>query len=529
MTIRPPTDLAVIASTGASASAIGPLLEARGLSKAFGATQALADASIDIRAGEVHVLLGENGAGKSTLAKIIAGVHQADSGEIRLGGETIAPKAARDARALGISIIFQDLSLAPHLSAVENLFLGTEAAAHPFQILPRARERQRARAILQDLAIDIPLDAPVANLSIGKKQLLEIAKALLQSPRLLIADEPTSALTEHEKTFLFEMIRQLTAKGTAILYVTHHLREVLEIGSRVSTMRDGRVTGTVPVDDNLDERRLVEMLTGRRADAGLSRSMPAAADAVLEITDIDTADGCRGIDLSVRKGEVVGVYGVVGSGREALARVLVGISPPTGGRMQLAGQAYRPRSPAQAAALGVGYLAMDRKAHGNLPDRSIRENLTLGSIGRQSRFGFIRPRDERDDAGRRLRSQRVRYASMENPITSLSGGNQQKVLFGRALGRQPRVLVMEEPTSGIDVGAKRDIHDSIRALTAEGVSFVLMSSDLSETLTLCDRVYTIYRGRLTDEIDNPSLDDEERILAGVLRDAGGANPELIQP
>jgi ribose transport system ATP-binding protein len=528
MTISHPTEPAAIAPTGAPAVAIKPLLEVRGVSKAFGATQALDNASIDIRAGEVHVLLGENGAGKSTLAKIIAGVHQADSGEIRIGGDAIAPKAARDARALGISIIFQDLSLAPHLTAVENLFLGTEAAGHPFQILPRARERQRARAVLQDLAIDIPLDVIVANLSIGKKQLLEIAKALLQAPRLLIADEPTSALTEHEKAFLFEMIRQLTAKGTAILYVTHHLREVLEIGSRVSTMRDGRVTGTVAVDDSLDERRLVEMLTGRRPDAGLRRSTPTAAGTVLEIAGLDTADGCRGVDLTVRKGEVVGIYGVVGSGREALARVLVGMEPATGGRMQLAGQTYRPGSPAQAAALGVGYLAMDRKTHGNLPHRSIRENLTLGSIGRQSRFGFIRRRDEHHDTRQRLRSQRVRYASMEDLITSLSGGNQQKVLFARALGRQPRLLVMEDPTAGIDVGAKRDIHESIRALAGEGFSFVLMSSDLSETLTLCDRIYTIYRGRLTDEIHNPSLDDEERILAGVLRHAGGATSELIE-
>ncbi|MBP2293246.1 sugar ABC transporter ATP-binding protein [Azospirillum rugosum] len=502
-----------------------PVLEVRGLSKFFGATQALADASIALMPGEVHILLGENGAGKSTLAKIVAGVHAPDAGEIWIAGSRQHPRTAREARNLGVSVVFQELSLAPHLSVAENLFLGAEAASHPFRFLPRARERERARAILHDLNIDLPLDEPVARLSIGKKQLLEIAKALLQSPRILIMDEPTSALTEREKTFLFSMIGRLQDRGTAILYVTHHLREVFEIGSRVSTMRDGRVTNTVTVDDRLSERHLLEMLTGRQIDTTINRQTHAAGPTLLTVSDLHTEDGCHGIDLTLRRGEVVGVYGVVGSGREGLARALMGISKATQGRMTLDGRPYQPGSPAQATALGIGYLAIDRKEQGILPERPIRENLTLASIVRNARFGIVSHRRERDHAEQSLRALRVRYGSMDDPITSLSGGNQQKVLFGRALGRQPKLLVMEEPTAGIDVGAKLDLHESIRSLAAKGYSFLVISSDLPETLMLCDRVYTIYRGRLTDEIHHPCLEDEERVLASVLgRGVGDAFP-----
>ncbi|MDX3907646.1 MAG: sugar ABC transporter ATP-binding protein [Pigmentiphaga sp.] len=493
-----------------------PVLEVSGLSKAFGATQALADASLRVRAGEVHIMLGENGAGKSTLAKIVAGVHVADGGEIRLCGKTVAPRSTKEARAQGISIIFQELSLAPHLSVVENLFLGTEAGSHPFRRLARAKERERARAMLEELSLDLPLDAQVGALTVGEKQMLEIAKALLQGPRLLIADEPTSALSEHEKVAFFALVRRLRARGTAILYVTHHMREVFEIGDTVSTMRDGRITRTVGVDDRLDEQALIEMLTGRQLGGESRRGPKSSRDIVLQVSGLRTADGCEGVDLTVARGEIVGVYGVVGSGREALARALVGISPPVAGEMSFQGRPYRPRGPSQARMLGLGYLAMDRKEQGILPQRSIRENLSLCSLRQHARLGLIRGDRERRQAQEALKALRVRFGSEEQAITSLSGGNQQKVLIGRALGCDPQVLVMEEPTAGIDIGAKHDIYESIQVRADAGQSFLVLSSDLTETLTLCDRVYTIYRGRLTDEIINPSMADEDRVIAGVL-------------
>jgi ribose transport system ATP-binding protein len=493
-----------------------PILQVKDLSKSFGATKALASASIDLMPGEVHILLGENGAGKSTLAKIVAGIYTADAGEIFIDGVAVVPRTAKEARKLGVSVVFQELSLAPHLTVAENLFLGTEDAPHPFSILPRSRERERARGVLRELHIDLPLDEVVDRLSIGNKQLLEIAKALLRTPRILIMDEPTSALTEREKKTLFAMIGRLKARGTAILYVTHHLREVFDIGSRVSAMRDGRVTDTVPVDDKLDEPQLLEMLTGRQFHADDSRQPREIGEALLEVRNLHSEDGCHGIDLVLRQGEIVGVYGVVGSGREALARVLAGISRPTQGRMTLSERPYAPSSPAQAAARGVGYLAMDRKEQGILPHRSIRENLTLGIVRKYAWHGIISHRREKEYSDRELQALRVRFGSMEDAITALSGGNQQKVLLGRALGRRPTVLVMEEPTAGIDISAKFDLHQIIRGLAAKGHSFLLMSSDLTESMMLCDRLYTIYRGRLTDEIRSPSLADEERVLSGIL-------------
>jgi ribose transport system ATP-binding protein len=493
-----------------------PVLEARRLSKWFGATHALNHASIDLAAGEVHVLLGENGAGKSTIAKIVAGLHVPDQGELWIRGRKAVLGSVQDASRHGIAVVFQELSLAPQLTVAENLFLGSEAPSHPFALLRRRQEREKAARVLQELQIDASLDAPVGLFSVGKKQLIEIAKALLRSPGILIMDEPTSSLTEREKQFLFGIVRKLQSKGTAILYVTHHLREVFEIGSRVSTMRDGRVMQTLPVGGTLTERDLLETLTGRRADAGTQRPARSAGALLLEIRDLHTGDGCRGVDLTVHGGEIVGVYGVVGSGREGVGRAVTGVTAPARGEMRLAGQPYRPRHPAHAARHGIRYLAMDRKAQGILPQRQIRENLTLCSLAAYARFGFIRDRLERAGASARLARLGVRYRSMESAMTSLSGGNQQKVLFGRACGTRPRLLVMEDPTAGVDIGAKAELHEQIRALAADGSAVLLLSSDLKETLSLCDRVYTAYRGRLTDEIRNPSPDDEERVLERVL-------------
>jgi ribose transport system ATP-binding protein len=491
-------------------------LEVRGLSKRFGATQALKRVSLDLRAGEVHVLLGENGAGKSTIAKLVGGIYTADEGEILVGGNSARIRSVRDACRHGIAVVFQELSLAPHLSVGENLFLGNEDRSHHFSLLRRRHEQTRAEEVLRELQIDASLQDPVENYSVGRKQLLEIGKALLRSPKVLIMDEPTSSLTEREKQFLFKVIRSVQAKGTAILYVTHHLREVFDIGSRVSTMRDGRVIETVDVTDQLTEGHLLQTLTGKRAGAALSHERKVAGEILLKVTGLHTVDGCRGIDLAVRHGEIVGLYGVVGSGREGVGRAVTGMTAAHQGQMLLAGRPYQPRSPAHAARFGVRYLAMDRKAQGILASRPIRENLTLSNLASYTRFGFLTYPREAADAKRRLDLLRVRYQTMENSILSLSGGNQQKVLFGRACSTTPQLIVMEDPTAGVDMGAKADLHEQIRQLVADGSSVLLLSSDLLETLTLCDRVYTTYQGQVNDEFVQPSLDDEGRVLARVL-------------
>ena len=492
------------------------VLEVRELQKSFGATRALAGASITVDAGEVHILLGENGSGKSTLAKIVAGIHAADDGAVLVNGEAAAIRDARASRALGIAIVFQELSLAPDLSVADNLFLGREGAAHPFAMLDRRGERKTCREVLDRLETTIHLDAPVRSLSIAQKQIIEVAKALLQQPLIMILDEPTATLTEREKEHLFAVIRRLRGEGVALLYITHHLREIQEIGDRVSVMRDGEVVVTTDITPDLTELRLLELLTGRVMSTDVARVAPENAQTALRVDDLHTEDGCRGVSLHVRPGEIVGLYGVVGCGREGVARALVGLERPVSGSISLDGAPFTPHSPGNALAKGVGYLPVDRKENGILPERSIRENLNLSNLAALARGSVITPRGERGPTLARLKKLGVRFASAELPITSLSGGNQQKVLFGRATGPSPKLLVLEDPTAGIDMGAKLELYEQIKSWAAEGMCFLWLSSDLVETLMLCHRAYAMYDGRIVGEFDNPSLDDEEAILAGVL-------------
>jgi ribose transport system ATP-binding protein len=492
------------------------LLRVEGLSKSFGTTQALKDATLTLQAGEVHVLLGENGAGKSTLAKIIAGIYRSDRGNLYIDNRLVRINNTKTARKLGIATVFQELSLAVHLSAIDNLFLGWEKAPHPFAPLQRTQESQRGRQILDELAIDIPLHLPVSTLSVAQKQMLEIAKALLQQPRIFIMDEPTSTLTEREKILLFQLVNKLKNNGVAVLYVTHHLQEVFEIGTRVSAMLDGRVHTTVDVNKTLTESDLLGMLTGRNLSMTIARSMPQNTTTVLEVTDLHTPKGCAGVSLQVKQGEIVGVYGVVGCGRESLGRAIVGLVQPSSGTMRLAGQRYNPSQPKDALAKGVGYLPMDRKEAGILAKRPIRENLNLSNLRTFTRFGLLSHQQERSQTTQQLERLQVRYASAEAAITSLSGGNQQKVLFGRTIARMPQLLVLEDPTSGIDMGARLELYRQVQALAEQGMSVLLLSSDLLETTMLCHRLYVMYAGKIVDEFVEPTLEQQEQILAGVL-------------
>jgi ribose transport system ATP-binding protein len=492
------------------------LLRVEGLSKRFGTTQALQNASLTLHAGEVHILLGENGAGKSTLAKIIAGIHRSDSGTIYIDNHPVRITSTKIARQFGIATVFQELSLAIHLSAIDNLFLGWENAPHPFALLRRSQERQLCRQVLAELEIDIPLHLPVSALSVGQKQMLEIAKALLQRPRILIMDEPTSTLTQREKALLFKLIQKLKEDGVAILYVTHHLQEVFEVGTRVSAMLDGTVHATVPVTETLTEAKLLEMLTGRNLSMMIARPSASNPQPLFAVENLSTENGCADVNFQVRSGEIVGVYGIVGCGRESLGRAIAGLIQPITGKMTLSGQTYRPRHPKDALSKGVGYLPMDRKEAGILAERPIRENLNLSNLQTFTQFGFLSDSQERSQTLQQLTNLQVRYTSAEDPITSLSGGNQQKVIFGRAIARVPALVVMEDPTAGIDMGAKLELYRQMKTLADRGISFLLLSSDLLETIMLCNRVYTMYAGTIVEEFLEPNLADQEPILAGVL-------------
>jgi ribose transport system ATP-binding protein len=497
-----------------------PALQALELTKSFGATRALQGASLELVAGEVHALLGENGSGKSTFAKIITGIHAADAGKIVLAGREVTIDDPAAARALGIGIVFQELSLAPDLDVVDNLFLGRERSGLLPGWLGRRQEAAACERILARLGLTLDPSAPVRRLGMAQKQLLEIGKALLHEPDILILDEPTASLTEREAAHLFTVIAELRQSGRAILYVTHHLREVLHVADRVSVMRDGRIVATQTIGPDTTEEQLIELLTAKRLSPAPPPMRTATDRPVLQVDRLETAT-CRDVTFHISSGEIVGLYGVVGCGREEIGRCLVGLYRAQGGTIAIDGKAHQPRDPADALAKGVGFLPSDRKQEGILPNRSIRENLTLSSLRQLTRFGFLRWPFEQTKAAERLAALRVKFGDAEDLITSLSGGNQQKVLFGRALAAKPRLLVLEDPTAGIDIGAKYDLYEEIRRSAAAGSSFLWMSSELLETLTLCHRVYAMYRGRIVAEIGQPSLADEDRLLACVLGRAEG--------
>jgi ribose transport system ATP-binding protein len=496
-----------------------PALAAIDLHKSFGPTRALQGASLELAAGQIHALLGENGSGKSTFAKIVAGAQTADRGAIRRDGREIVVSDPAAARAVGIVMVFQELSLAPDLDVASNMFLGREQPGRWPGCVDNKVEQETCRAVLGRLGLDLDPRQPVRALGMAQKQMLEIGKALSQDPAVLILDEPTASLTRREIEQLFGLVRRLRDARAAILYVTHHLREVLEIADTVSIMRDGRIVANRRVTAETTEDELIELLMGRAAGNLVSASSAASHAPLLDVAGLRTAT-CTNVSLHVGAGEIVGLYGVVGCGREEVGRALVGLHPLRGGRVTLGGEGYAVRNPADALARGVGFLPSDRKQEGVLPNRPIRENLTLASLRALVRGGLLRQQAEQLAAAEQLRALSVKYASAEDLITTLSGGNQQKVLFGRTLAARPKLLVLEDPTAGIDVGAKQDLYRSIRSHAEDGMGFLWMSSDLAETLRLCDRVYAMYAGRIVMEIVAPSLDDEERLLAAVLGRSG---------
>jgi ABC-type sugar transport system ATPase subunit len=494
-------------------------LSAAGLYKTFGSTQALRGANLELEAGRIRALLGENGSGKSTLAKIISGAVAADRGAISRNGTEVAIADPAAARALGIAMVFQELSLAPDLDIVDNMFLGRERLGKLPGFFDRKSEEEACRAMLDQLGLALNLRGPIRGLGMAQKQMLEIGKALSLQPEILILDEPTASLTRREIEQLFALVKRMREGGTAILFVTHHMREVLEIADDVSIMRDGRIVAERGVTREMTEADLVELLIGKAATLQPAAPIRRANVPLIEVSSLHTSSS-RDVSFHIDRGEIVGLYGVVGCGREEIGRALVGLHPPRGGTIKLSGQLYSARGPAHALAAGIGFLPSDRKQEGILPNRSIRENLVLSNLWLASRGGVIHQRRERTTAASQLAALGVKFASAENAITTLSGGNQQKVLFGRALAPRPKLLVLEDPTAGIDIGAKRDLYNTIRNHRANGMSFLWMSSDLTETLTLCDRVYAMYDGRIVTEIVAPTTANEDHLLAAVLGRGG---------
>jgi ribose transport system ATP-binding protein len=489
------------------------------VSKSFAGVQALDGVMFGLRRGEVHALVGENGAGKSTLVKILSGAYRADTGTICVDGEVVERATPRDMLDRGIAVIYQELALAPHLSVAENVFLGR---------LPRTRLRavdwRKLRAdtaaVLERLGVELSPSARVGRLSVAQQQMVEIAKALSMNARVIVLDEPSAVLGDTELEQLFAMVRQLAATGVSFIYISHRLNEIFEIAQRVTVLRDGEVAGHTDVAD-ISTDELVKLMVGRDIANVYPDRDPALGEPLLSVRQVVRAGVLHGIDLDVRRGEIVGVAGLAGSGRTELLRVIAGADPFDRGEITLAGQPLRTRSPRGAIKRGVGLLPEDRKQQGLFLARSVRQNITMSKLAPFRRAGLLRVAAERRTARHFVDKLRIRTPGVEFVVRNLSGGNQQKCVFARWLHADCDLLLVDEPTRGIDVGAKQEIYRLLTTLAADGVGIVMVSSELPEVLGLSDRILVLHEGRLAGQLDGRTA-TEEQIMRLATGQAGTA-------
>jgi L-arabinose transport system ATP-binding protein len=486
-----------------------PRLQFDRISKSFGAVHALREVNLQVNAGEVLALMGENGAGKSTLLRVMSGDHEPSGGRLLLDGEPVSFDGPRDAHRAGVRVIQQEPEIIPHVTVAENIYLGA---------LPRRARVVNRRALLAKVRADIaeygftgaldPL-ALGADLSAAQRQLVEILRALASEVRVIAFDEPTSSLSDHEVDALFGLIRRLRDGGAAVIYVSHRMPEIFTIADRVAVLRDGRYVGDRRVQET-DHGELVRMMVGRDLTDMFVREPRTPGEVVLEVDDV-TTDDVSDVSLEVRAGEVVGLGGLIGAGRSELAHAIVGDVPLHSGTVEVSGTALRLRSPADALRAGIGFAPEERKAQALLLRRSVRDNVSLAILRRLSRLHVVRRRNERDIARTYTRRLSIRTPSIEQEVGNLSGGNQQKVVLARWLARRPKVLILDEPTRGVDVGAKAEIYSIISDLAAEGMAILVISSELPELLGLSDRIVVMRDGRVSGTLARDEA-SEERVL-----------------
>jgi ABC-type sugar transport system ATPase subunit len=466
-------------------------VEVRGVEKRFGAVAALKGVDLTAKAGECVALLGENGAGKSTLVKILAGVQRPDAGTITFGGRPVTLDSPRTARELGVCLCHQELPFLPKLTVEENIFLGRERTK--LGVIRDHGERAIVAQTLVDLGLDVDLRSPMDRLSVAERQLVEIARGLAQEAELVMLDEPTSALTPQEAERLFEVVRMLVARGTCVVYISHRLDEIADLADRVVVLRDGANAGELP--PTASSREVVALMVGREIEDFYPAIPHVAGEVVLRIEELRT-EGLDAVTLDVRAGEIVGIGGLVGSGYSELAHVLSGKLAPSGGRITIAGKSFARLHMADALRAGMAIVPEDRRRDGLNMTASILENVTLPALDRAKRFGVLSSKKLNELASDVLSGLRVRAHSFKQPVGQLSGGNQQKVLLGKALISQPRILVLVEPTRGIDVGVKVEVYELLGRLAAAGTTVIMISSDLNEIRNLADRLVIFYRGRV---------------------------------
>ncbi|MCW2915104.1 MAG: hypothetical protein JWN52_3172 [Actinomycetia bacterium] len=488
--------------------------------KSFGDNNVLRGVSFEVAPGEIVALVGENGAGKSTLTRVVSGAHQPDAGQILIDGAATVLKNPQAAMAHGIEVIYQEFqqNLFPHLSVAENMHVLDRENRFGRLLVSKRRMAEAAEKALENLGMDIAVRRPVGTLSVAERQMIEIAKAMAHEPALLILDEPTAALDEHESEQLFTQVRRLSEAGVSVIYISHRLDEVFQLAHRVVVLRDGRVTLDEPTT-RLDPGQVVTAMVGDTVDDFYPKERHVTDQVVLKISDARSGADFRGIDLEVHAGEVLGIGGVVGCGRSALLRTLFGLQPLTNGSVSIDGSSVRVHSPREAIDSHIAYLSPDRQAEGLCMDLSVEANVSLAALERFTTAADVVRRDsERAATGTVMADLRVRAASPSIAVGSLSGGNQQKALFAKWVMIRPRVLLMDEPTRGVDVGAKTEIYRIINTLTAQGVAVVLVSSDLPELVAMSDRVIVMREGQLVAELIGDHLNEQsilEHALVGV--------------
>lgn len=494
-----------------------PIAELRGIEKYFPGVHALRSARFDLRAGEVHALMGENGAGKSTLMKILTGVYQPDAGEIRVNGQPAAMSSPHVAQGLGISIIHQELYLMNHLTAAQNIFIGREPRKGLGMFVDEGRMNTDAAAIFKRMKVDIDPATEVGGLTVARQQLVEIAKALSYDARVLIMDEPTSALNETEVAHLFDVINDLRARGVGIVYITHKMDEVKKIADRVTIMRDGQYIDTLGAAET-PISTIIQMMVGRALADQHRAEGQGTGQEVLRVAGLNRGKMVRDVSFSLRKGEILGFAGLMGAGRTEVARVIFGADPIESGEIHIHGQRREINSPKDAVANGIAYLSEDRKHFGLVTGMSVRDNVTMASWKRFTAGSiFMRDGELRAVAQKYVDLLKVKTPSVNQETRLLSGGNQQKVVIGKWLLRDCDILIFDEPTRGIDVGAKAEIYKLLEKLAADGKAIIVISSELPEVLRLSHRIAVMCEGRITGELDGKTATQEEIMTLATQR------------
>jgi len=493
------------------------ILQMKGIVKRYPGVVALDKVDFDLRAGEVHALVGENGAGKSTLMKVLSGATNMDAGEVHLDGAKTEIVSPHHAQQLGISMIYQEFNLSPYLSVAENIFLGREPLRKRVPFVDWSRMYNDAREILARIEVFLDVRRPVNELSVAEQQMVEIGKALSFNAKILVMDEPSATLTEHELESLFKLIRSLRKRGMGVIYISHRMEELFEIGDRVTVMRDGERIGTNDVAE-VDKEQIIRMMVGRKLTEEFPKQDFERGAEILRVEHLNRAGLLKDIGFRVNRGEIVGITGLVGAGRTELARAVFGADPIDSGQIFLDGRNVKIRSPQDAIKLGIGLLTEDRKNQGLVIGMKVSENVTLSGLGALVRWIFIDRNRERTETERYVKDLQIKTPGIDQLVKNLSGGNQQKVVLAKWLFTESKMLLFDEPTRGIDVGAKREIYRLLNELVSRGVGVLMISSELPEVIGMCDRILVMHEGRIAAEITHSEATQEK-----VMHYATGGN------